>query len=146
MSQTRENRNRQSTFSCIPLSTSGVYFIFHASPSLRCKKDKGRKTEEMIPSVQTDLPGPTTPGVGDNARLAFHRRECTGFLHFKNSLLFCDSPKMFSHWDCLAIAKAKESSFPFQMSHWLFLPLKLEERIKLLSSAWKIGRVERNPP
>lgn len=135
LSQTGENRNGQSTFSCIPLSTSGVYFIVQASPSLGCTKDKGWKTEKMIPSVQTDLPASTTEGVS-GTRLAFSQAGVHGVSswppHFKNGAHFWDSPKTFSHWDRLAISKAKESSFPLKMSHWLFLPLKLEDRITFI--------------
>lgn len=78
LSQTGENWNSPSTFSCFPLSTSGVYFILKASPSLGCTKDKGWKTEEMIPSVQTGLPVPTTAGVSGNKRLACHRLQYVG--------------------------------------------------------------------
>ena len=77
-SQTGENWNSPSAFSCIPLSTSGVYFILQASPRLGCTKDKGWKTEEMIPSVQTGLPVPTTAGVSGNRRLASHRLQYMG--------------------------------------------------------------------
>lgn len=104
-----------------PPSASRVYFIFKASQSPGCPKDKGWKTEATMPSVQARL-----------ASLHNHRSEwklvlgfSQGGMHgvssspcsFKNSLHFCDSPRMFSHWDQLTISQARTPLFPTKCLH-----------------------------